>query len=131
MTYPLTRISGPAIGRLSLTTFSHVGGVHPEMVQRLVALGILDPERDAAGNLWFGRDQLLALARAFSELLTRATSASGDPGSQPLPPGFGDLSAFAGVRKFPQRVKCAMLPWRAFEQALAGATPGSGKVSTE
>lgn len=63
MTYPLTRTPGPAIGRLSLTTFSHTGGVHPEMVLRLVALGILDPERDAAGNLWFGRDQLLALAR--------------------------------------------------------------------
>jgi chaperone modulatory protein CbpM len=63
MTYPLTRTPGPALGRLSLTAFSHTGGVHPEMVQRLVALGILDPERDAAGNLWFGRDQLLALAR--------------------------------------------------------------------
>jgi NifU-like protein involved in Fe-S cluster formation len=24
----------------------------------------------------------------------------------------------AGVRKFPQRVKCAMLAWRAFEQAM-------------
>jgi len=63
MTYPLTRTPGPAIGRLSLTRFCQTGGVHPEMVQRLVALGILEPERDAAGNLWFGRDQLLALAR--------------------------------------------------------------------
>ena len=33
------------------------------MVRRLVALGILDPERDAAGDLWFERDQLFALAR--------------------------------------------------------------------
>jgi len=36
------------------------------------------------------------------------------------------------VRKFPQRVKCAMLAWRAFEQALA--TDGNDKplaVSTE
>jgi DNA-binding transcriptional MerR regulator len=63
MTYPLARTPGPAVGRLSLATFCHTGGVHPEMVQRLVALGILDSERDAAGNLWFGRDQLLALAR--------------------------------------------------------------------
>ncbi|MEV4708734.1 chaperone modulator CbpM [Actinoplanes sp. NPDC049316] len=63
MTYPLIRTPGPARGRLSLTTFCHAGGVHPEMVRRLVALGILDPERDAAGDLWFGRDQLLALAR--------------------------------------------------------------------
>ena len=63
MTYPLTRTPATAIGRLSLTTFSRTGGVHPEMVRRLVALGILDPERDAAGELWFERDQLLALAR--------------------------------------------------------------------
>jgi chaperone modulatory protein CbpM len=63
MTYPLTRTPGHTLGRLSLTTFCHTGGVHPEMVQRLVALGILDPEHDAAGNLWFERDQLLALAR--------------------------------------------------------------------
>lgn len=63
MTYPLTRTPEPAIGRLSLTRFCQAGGVHPEMVRRLVALGILEPERDAAGNLWFGRDQLLMLAR--------------------------------------------------------------------
>jgi len=63
MTYPLTRVPGPATGRLSLTTFSQAGGVHPELIRRLVALGILDPERDAAGNLWFERDQLLLLAR--------------------------------------------------------------------
>ncbi len=31
---------------------------------------------------------------------------------------FGEMAAFAGVRQFPQRVKCAMLGWRALEQAL-------------
>jgi NifU-like protein involved in Fe-S cluster formation len=35
-----------------------------------------------------------------------------------------------GVRKFPQRVKCAMLPWRALEQALQ-QTNGESTVSTE
>jgi nitrogen fixation protein NifU and related proteins len=30
----------------------------------------------------------------------------------------GDLQLMQGVRKFPQRVKCAMLTWRAMEQAL-------------
>src|ERR1043165_2858797 len=30
---------------------------------------------------------------------------------------LGDLRLLQGVRKFPQRVKCAMLAWRAFEQA--------------
>lgn len=63
MTYPLARTPGPAHGRLNLTTFCRAGGVHPELVRRLVTLGILDPGRDDAGNLWFGRDELRALAR--------------------------------------------------------------------
>jgi nitrogen fixation NifU-like protein len=29
------------------------------------------------------------------------------------------LAAFAGVHKFPARVKCAMLPWRTLEASLA------------
>jgi len=35
-----------------------------------------------------------------------------------------------GVRKFPQRVKCAMLAWRAVEQALEQRA-GEVTVSTE
>jgi nitrogen fixation NifU-like protein len=32
----------------------------------------------------------------------------------------GELILLEGVQKFPQRVKCAMLAWRAVEQALEG-----------
>ena len=32
----------------------------------------------------------------------------------------GDLIALAGVRNFPARVKCALLPWHALEAALDG-----------
>ena len=38
----------------------------------------------------------------------------------PPPPDLGDLAALSGVRKFPARIKCAMLPWRALEAALDG-----------
>ena len=38
---------------------------------------------------------------------------------------FGEMAAFAGVRQFPQRVKCAMLCWRALGQALLQAHPPS------
>ena len=31
---------------------------------------------------------------------------------------LGDAAAFAGVSRYPARVKCAMLPWVAFEAAL-------------
>jgi nitrogen fixation NifU-like protein len=43
---------------------------------------------------------------------------------------LGDLRLMQGVRKFPQRVKCAMLAWRAVEQALQQTT-GESTISTE
>ena len=43
---------------------------------------------------------------------------------------MGDLRLLRGVRKFPQRVKCAMLAWRALEEALRQDT-GETTVSTE
>lgn len=33
---------------------------------------------------------------------------------------LGDLAALSGVRQFPARIKCAMLPWRTLEAALDG-----------
>ncbi|MDT4893449.1 MAG: chaperone modulatory protein CbpM [Pseudonocardiales bacterium] len=59
--YPLTVL--PRGSRLELEAFAARGGVHPELVQRLVALGLLEAARDADGRLWFAPDQLAALAR--------------------------------------------------------------------
>ena len=42
--------------------------------------------------------------------------------------GAGKLAAFAGVHKFPARVKCAILSWHALKAALEGANQ---PVSTE
>ena len=36
------------------------------------------------------------------------------------PRELGDLAALSGVRKFPARIKCAMLPWHTLEAALDG-----------
>ena len=41
---------------------------------------------------------------------------------------LGALSALAGVRLFPVRVKCAMLPWHALRAAVAA---GDEVVTTE
>ena len=62
------------------------------------------------------------LAGAFHDLVTTEVA---EP-----PRSLGDLRVMSGVRKFPQRVKCAMLPWRAFEQALRGDAEES-RISTE
>jgi hypothetical protein len=49
--------------RLDLETFSRAAGMHPELVRRLVALGLLEAQADAAGELWFPPTQLSAAAR--------------------------------------------------------------------
>lgn len=41
------------------------------------------------------------------------------PEAEP-PRELGDLAALSGVRKFPARIKCAMLPWHTLEAALEG-----------
>lgn len=68
------------------------------------------------------RAEAAEMAHTFKNLVTaEATEHSGM---------LGDLQLLQGVRKFPQRVKCAMLAWRAVEQALA-QTAGEATVSTE
>ncbi len=57
--YPLSR---PA--RMSLSTLARHSGVHPEMLHRFVALGLLDPARGSrGGELWFGPDAPGCVAR--------------------------------------------------------------------
>ena len=36
------------------------------------------------------------------------------------PADLGDLAVFAGVREFPVRAKCALLPWRTANAAVGG-----------
>lgn len=54
-------------------------------------------------------DEVRALARQVRAMLV-----------EDGPPVDGDLAALAGVKKFPARVKCALLPWRTLEAALEG-----------
>ena len=58
MSFPLVR---PV--RLRLDSFAQTAGLHPDLVRRLVALGLLDAASDAGGVLWFARAQLARVAR--------------------------------------------------------------------
>jgi nitrogen fixation protein NifU and related proteins len=68
------------------------------------------------------REEAAEMARVFKHLVT-------DEGADEAK-SLGDLQLLQGVKKFPQRVKCAMLAWRAVEQALA-QTAGEATISTE
>lgn len=60
-------------------------------------------------------DDVTALVQQFRALMSGGVDAS--------VPSLGDLAALQGVRKFPVRVKCALLPWNTLEAALsAGPT---------
>ena len=68
------------------------------------------------------RAEAAEMADTFKNLVTGGAAESSKK--------LGDLQLLQGVRKFPQRVKCAMLPWRAVEQALSQSA-GEANVSTE
>lgn len=68
------------------------------------------------------RDEAEQMVHGFGQLIMEGTA----PDSVKL----GDAKLLEGVRKFPQRVKCAMLAWRAAEQALR-QTQGDSTISTE
>jgi nitrogen fixation protein NifU and related proteins len=60
-------------------------------------------------------DEALATAAAFTELMQGRGEVEADEEV------LGDGVAFAGVAKYPARVKCALLGWMAFKGALAHA----------
>ena len=70
-----------------------------------------------------GRAETMSILRTFRSLVT-------DENPDEAPNSLGDLRLFRGVRKFPQRVKCALLACRAIEQALQ-QTAGESTISTE
>jgi nitrogen fixation protein NifU and related proteins len=67
--------------------------------------------------------QAMVVHEAFVELM------SGRGQVTPDEDVLGDGIAFAGVARYPARVKCALLPWMAFKDAAVRANTG-GEVTT-
>lgn len=62
--------------------------------------------------------EALSKLAAFEEMVTSRGQVEGDADV------IGDGVAFAGVSKYPARVKCALLGWKAFQAATAEALDG-------
>ncbi|MCU1373411.1 MAG: hypothetical protein JWO68_697 [Actinomycetia bacterium] len=58
-----TAIIRTRVRRLDLESFARASGLHPELVRRYVALGLLEAQPDATGELWFPPTQLAGAAR--------------------------------------------------------------------
>ncbi len=61
-------------------------------------------------------DEAMQTVSAFTEMVSSRGTVDGDEDV------IGDGIAFAGVAKYPARVKCALLGWTAFVAALAEAS---------
>ena len=68
----------------------------------------------------------VADALQAAESFRRLMHGEGEPDEELL----GDGVAFAGVAKYPVRVKCALLGWMAFKDAVVRATDGLGGGET-
>jgi nitrogen fixation NifU-like protein len=66
--------------------------------------------------------QALAKLDTFSELMAGRGTVTPDEAV------LGDAVAFAGVARYPARVKCALLAWTAFRDALARASLSESEV---
>lgn len=63
----------------------------------------------------------LALHQEFLELMQSRGTVTPDEET------LGDAVAFAGVAKFPSRIKCALLPWMAWKDATSSAVANESK----
>lgn len=63
---------------------------------------------------------------SFAAMKKMLTSKGADPGDEEE---LGDGVAFAGVSKYPARVKCALLGWMAFTDALTQAGVDTSAIS--
>jgi nitrogen fixation NifU-like protein len=77
-------------------------------------------------DLIIGRslDAALHLLSEFSTMVTSRGTVAGDEEV------LGDAVAFAGVSRYPARVKCALLGWLAFKDAAARAVETGRPVET-
>jgi DNA-binding transcriptional MerR regulator len=58
----IIRVEGPSRG-LDADAFAAASGLHPDLLDRFVALGLLAPGTDEAGHLWFQPGDVATVAR--------------------------------------------------------------------
>ncbi len=84
----------------------------------------------ASASVLYELVQGATIDEALSEHAAFAAVMAGRGQVEPDEEVLGDAVAFGGVARYPARVKCALLPWMAFKDALARAVdcPEDAKV---
>jgi chaperone modulatory protein CbpM len=63
VSYAIVRAARTSLEQLSLEEFAVLSGLHPDLIRRLVVLGLIEAHRDTAGALWISRSELAEVAR--------------------------------------------------------------------
>ncbi|MCK9897509.1 Fe-S cluster assembly sulfur transfer protein SufU [Frankia sp. AgB32] len=103
------------------------GGVVEDVSYESEGCSISQASASVMSDLVIGKkiDEALELEREFLALMQSRGTAEGDEDR------LEDAVAFAGVSKYPARVKCALLSWMAWKDATAKAVdPASAAAAT-
>ncbi|MGL5810164.1 MAG: Fe-S cluster assembly sulfur transfer protein SufU [Nocardioides sp.] len=105
-------------------------GEDPELLDvsyQAVGCSISQASASVMSELTIGRPVSagVALQQRFLELMRSRGAQAPDEEA------LGDGVAFAGVAKFPARIKCALLPWMAWKDATAAAVGGPSAKEDE
>jgi len=92
--------------------------------------GVLVDGRGCAISVASGsilHDLVVGRTPAEARRILEAVKATLQGGSPPTDLDLGDFEALEGVRKFPVRVKCALLPWTTLGEALRDVESRNGR----
>ncbi|MDQ6659312.1 MAG: SUF system NifU family Fe-S cluster assembly protein [Actinomycetota bacterium] len=107
--------------RVDLAEPTDAGSTVRDVSYDSVGCSISQAATSVMTDLVIGRPlpQALAVLDEFTDMVTSRGTIAGDEAT------LGDAVAFAGVAKYPSRVRCALLGWMAFKDAATRAVTGS------
>ncbi|WP_051265115.1 Fe-S cluster assembly sulfur transfer protein SufU [Nakamurella lactea] len=112
--------------RVRLADASDAGSVVRDVSYDSLGCSISQAATSVMTDLVIGRTlpEAFAVLDEFTEMVTSRGTIEGDEEA------LGDGVAFAGVAKYPARVKCALLGWMAFKDAASSAVGGTEVVGS-
>ena len=106
--------------RIELQLLLNGAGAAIAVSARSEGCSIIQASASMMSEALLGRrpDEIRRLARDFRAMMQAKDAAAPDF-------SLGELDALTAVRRYPVRIKCALLPWVALEIAIDGLAPAS------
>ena len=106
--------------RIELQLLLNAAGAAGAVSARSEGCSIIQASASMMSEALLGRrpDEIRRLSRDFRAMMQAKDARAPDF-------SLGDLDALTAVRRYPVRIKCALLPWTALEIAIDGIAPAS------